>query len=138
MAQVLTFYLGEEQYGLQISSIQEIVELPVLFYIPSAPDCYLGAMNFHGIILPVLDLPRLLDFEPGPQDDRVIVVSSDLAGLGLSVTRLDEILLLGEEERLPCDDDRRQAHCIHEVVDHNGRMINLLDVALLLARLEAM
>lgn len=138
MAQVLTFYLGEEQYGLQISSVQEIVELPALFYIPSAPDCYLGAMNFHGTILPVLDLPGLLDFEPGPRDDRVVVVSSELASLGLSVSRLGEIMSLVEEERLPCSDEQRQANCIHEVVDHEGRMINLLDMAVLLARLEAM
>ena len=73
MGQVLTFRLGEERYGLEMAKVQEIIEAPRFYYIPLAPPCYLGAINFHGTILPVLDLgglPGVPRRRAGSADDR--------------------------------------------------------------------
>lgn len=136
MRQVLTFYLGDEHYGLEIGAIQEIVEAPALFYIPGAADCYLGAINFHGSIVPVLDLAGLLGFPVGQRGDRIIVTCSDIAALGFSVGTLGGISALDDAETLPGDVDQRKTNCIGEVVDLAGKMINLLDMTTLLGRLE--
>ncbi|ORJ62196.1 chemotaxis protein CheW [Geothermobacter hydrogeniphilus] len=136
MRQVLTFTLGEELYGLEISAIQEIVEAPALFYIPGADDRYLGAINFHGSIVPVLNLARLLGFSETEPESRIIVTCSEIAVLGLAVGRLGEIVVLDEAETLPGDADQRRANCIGEVVDLAGRMINLFDMTAFLSRLE--
>jgi len=130
--------LAEECYGLEIEAIQEVVEDPTLFYIPGADASFLGAINFHGSIVPVVDLARVLDFPAAQRESRVIVTCSEIAALGLAVGRLDGIVSLDEAETLPCDADRCRASCIGEVLELEGRVINLLDMAAMLSRLEAM
>ena len=60
MEQFLLFHLDRELFGLQIAHIQEIVESPVLHYIPRAPRHFIGAINFHGNVVPVVDLAELI------------------------------------------------------------------------------
>ena len=57
MELVLIFRLADEWFGLEVDDIQEIVESPELNYVPRAPESIIGAINFHGNIVPVLDLP---------------------------------------------------------------------------------
>ena len=62
MEQFLLFHLDRELFGLQIAHIQEIVESPVLHYIPRAPRHFIGAINFHGNVVPVVDLAELVGY----------------------------------------------------------------------------
>jgi len=132
----LTFRLGEELYGLEVADVQEIVEAPDFDYIPLAPAGYLGAINFHGTILPVLDLARYLGLESPQRDRRVIVLPPATCSLGLGVTAVGRILPLEREKLLPYLQDREGEAYIREVFNHQGDMINMLDLARLLASLE--
>jgi len=136
MRQVLTFLLGEERYGLDIANVQEIIEAPRRYFIPNAPSCYQGAINSHGTILPVLDLGRLLGFEVAGSDERVIVLDASIGHLALAVSGLGGIVPLSGEDLLPADSERQQQTCIRELLNDRDAMVNLLDVSLLLARLE--
>ena len=137
MRQLLTFHLGAERYGLDIARILEIVEAPRRFYIPNAPRCYQGAINFHGSILPVLDLGRLLDFEISDSDERVIVLDLDLGTLALAVSKLGGIVPISGGELLAGKPEDRERTCITQLFRFQDDMINLLDTGLLLGRLGA-
>lgn len=136
MQLVLTFRLADELYGLDIADVQEIVEAPQRYFIPNAPPSYAGAINFHGAIVPVLDLAALLDLAAMDLDHRVIVLHPGHCALAFAVTRLHRIVRIEVEESLPCDPERHRQTCIRELLNHEDEMINLLDVALLLERLE--
>ena len=56
MDRVLLFRLGDDLYALEVDQVQEVVESPRYHYIPRAPAGFAGAINFHGSIVPVLDL----------------------------------------------------------------------------------
>lgn len=135
MEMVLTFRLGEEVYGLEVTQVQEIVEAPVLDYIPRAPRDYLGAMNFHGSILPVLDLGARLGFGQGERDGRVVVLPPAVGFLALAITRLGRIVPLEREHLLPCRQERERETFIREIYDRDGELINLLDLERLLSSL---
>jgi len=136
MRQVLTFLLGRERYGLDIAAVQEIVETPQRYFIPNAPASFQGAINFHGTILPVIDLGRLLGFEAAESDQRVIVLDAEIACLALAVNRLGGIVSLSGDDLLPGDPECQQQACISELLGGQEGMINMLDIPLLLARLE--
>ncbi len=51
----LTFYLGEEYYGVSIFAVKEIIALMKTTRVPKAPDYLRGVMNLRGIIIPVID-----------------------------------------------------------------------------------
>ncbi|OHB28660.1 MAG: hypothetical protein A2X84_06330 [Desulfuromonadaceae bacterium GWC2_58_13] len=136
MDQLLVFRLGGENYGLEVAHIQEVVESPPLYYIPRAPAILLGAMNFHGSILPVLDLTASLGFGEGEHDHRIIVLTPDNAQLALAVSALAGIVPFADEALLPAREDQVPMACIRSVLPDRGEMINLLDLDRLLGSLE--
>lgn len=136
MEKVLTFELGDELYGLPLTSIQEVVEPTDLYPIPSAPDRYLGAINCHGTILPILDLPALLGFVAGRRDGKMIVIDGGMARLGFCVSRLGEIIEPDDDDDNFTEERQLPECCVERVLDHRGRMIHLLDLTALLARLD--
>jgi len=135
MEQVLVFALGDELYGLEVKNIQEVVEAPVLHYIPRADEHFSGAINFHGSILPVLDLPAYLGFDSPARDPRIIVLVPELCSLALSATAIRRIRALDPEALLPSRGTSDTAY-IRTVCNHDGEIINMLDTAPLLASLD--
>jgi purine-binding chemotaxis protein CheW len=133
---VMTFGLADELYGLDIAAIQEIIEAPQRFFIPHAPSCLQGAINFHGMITPVLDLARLLSLPEAACDARVIVLRSDVCSLALAIHGLRTIVATTSEALIPCDDQRGRDFCIQYLLNHDNQMINILDLAKLLSRLN--
>lgn len=136
MDQVLVFDLGEERYGLEVGHIQEVADSPGLHYIPQAPGHFLGAINFHGQILPVLDLCKYLEFPDGPHDPRKIVLAVEGCALALAVTAVHRIVPLAADSLLPFQGTPGRESFIRAVFHHQGRMINLLDIPRLLRRLD--
>jgi purine-binding chemotaxis protein CheW len=134
--QVLVFRLGEELYGLEVGKIQEVVESPVMYYIPRASEHLLGAINFHGTILPVLDLTAYLGLGREKRDHRVIVLASDLCSMALAVTAVERIVPCDADSLLPFPQERQAACYIRAVLSREEEMINLLDATPLLTSLE--
>lgn len=56
--QYVTFRLDEEIYALDVAHAREIVELPRLTRMPSAPGWIRGVMNLRGSVVPVIDLKQ--------------------------------------------------------------------------------
>lgn len=54
--QFLTFYLGEEYYGIGILNIKEIIEYSGLTNVPLMPEFIPGVINLRGNVVPVIDL----------------------------------------------------------------------------------
>lgn len=54
--QYLTFFLGKEEYGIDILKVQEIKGWGHVTKIPNTPDHILGVINLRGAIIPVMDL----------------------------------------------------------------------------------
>jgi len=103
-SQLVTFYLGEEEFGFDIMSVQEIIRQPKLSRIPMAPNYVEGIANLRGMILPIIDtrtrfgMPRTEDTDR----TRVLVVDVDGNKTGLRVDRVRQVTrVLKREMELP-------------------------------------
>ena len=114
MSQVLIFRLGSEWFGLEISRIQEISEMPQLDYIPRAPDWLMGAMNFHGNIMPVLDLGSYLEIETLMTVNKVVVMPPNQEGISLGVTEVFRIVHYDQAACLPSRQEKKH----HKFIKH--------------------
>ncbi|MBN1648606.1 MAG: chemotaxis protein CheW [Spirochaetales bacterium] len=56
--QLVTFQLGEEQYGIEIMSVDSIVRIQEIRPIPNAPAYVEGIFNLRGDIIPVINLHK--------------------------------------------------------------------------------
>ena len=135
MALTLIFRLAEEVYGLEIDAIQELVEDPSLHYVPRAEGVLTGAINFHGQVLAVIDLPALLDFAGEGRDHRHVVLTPEFKSLALIVSGIEKIVELDLSVlQLPPENIENKA--IRGVVELDETMVNLLDTDEVFNRLE--
>lgn len=54
----LTFRLAEEEYGLEILKVQEIIQMQAVTKVPRTPDYVRGVINLRGKVIPVIDLRK--------------------------------------------------------------------------------
>ena len=126
MALTLIFTLGEELYGLEIDAIQEIIEDPPLHYVPRAEGVLTGAINFHGQILAVIDLPSLLGFPGEERDHRRVVLTPEFKSLVLMVSAIQRIVKLDLTTLQPSPENTGNS-AIRGVADLDEILVNLLD-----------
>ena len=138
MELVLIFKLADEWFGLEVDDLQEIVESPELNYVPRAPDWIIGAINFHGNIVPVLDLGKYMGLADSAYGDRAIVLPIGQKALALGVSGIHRIVPLDPDLMLPCQQEEQKELHIRMLYNHDGTMINMLDLPSLLSSLETL
>lgn len=132
MIQLLPFEVGNEIYALELIDIQEIVETPGLHPFPAAPEIVSGAIAFHGRIVPVVSLPRLLGFDPHQGNSRFIVLADRYGPFALAVDRLRP--LIGLDKGFVKDDESgTKEPSVRSVFAWKNMMISLLDVNYVMA-----
>ncbi len=91
--QLVTFYLGEEEFGFDIMSVQEIIRQPALSRVPMAPDYVDGIANLRGTVLPIIDTRSRFGMKREADTDstRVLVVDVDGVKTGLRVDRVRQV-----------------------------------------------
>ena len=138
MELVLIFKLADEWFGLEVDDLQEIVESPELNYVPRAPDWIIGAINFHGNIVPVLDLGKYMGLADSAYGDRAVVLPIGQKALALGVSGIHRIVPLDPDLMLPCQQEEQKELHIRMLYNHDGTMINMLDLPSLLSSLETL
>jgi len=100
VVQWLTFFLGVEEYALELSSVLELIRPRHLTELPQVPDYVLGIVSLRGVIVPVIDLGRRLNLEqyPDPAQQRVIVCSSAEQRIGLLVDRVAQVVRINSDQ----------------------------------------
>ncbi len=141
--QLVTFMLGEEEYGVPISQIQEIDRLSRITKVPKAAQFIEGITNLRGEVVPVLDTRKRFEMEVKPSDDRTRIMIVDIGGIktGLVVDSVREVLNLARKDIAPPPEAIGSGGTQQFIsgigkVDAGKRMIVLLDVKRILSRQE--
>lgn len=95
----LTFYLAEEEYGVPILTVQEIIGVLAITAIPGTPKWVRGVINLRGKIISVIDLRMKLGLSPVVMDSRtcIVVVQAHGAEMGVIVDQVSEVVDLPRE-----------------------------------------
>jgi purine-binding chemotaxis protein CheW len=96
----LTFFLGREQYGVEILKVQEIIGLLPVTRVPNTRHYIKGLVNLRGKILPVVDLRLWFEMEPAPvtEESCVIFVRVRDVEMGLIVDRVSDVLEIADDQ----------------------------------------
>lgn len=96
----LTFILGNENYGIEVRYVTEIIGIQPVAEIPELPEYIKGIINLRGKIIPVMDV-RLRFRKPFREyNDRtcIIVINIEEISIGLIVDSVSEVLTISCEE----------------------------------------
>lgn len=135
MPRMLLFTVGHGHYGLELEALQEVADDPLRHYVPGTGNVLAGAVNVHGRILPVIDLPLLLGAADAVRDQRLVVLGPQFHGLALVVSAVGRIVPFEAENlELPVGDEG--GGLVAGVVEVDSLRINLLDPGAVVERLE--
>jgi purine-binding chemotaxis protein CheW len=97
--QLVVFTLGDEEFGVDISQVREIVRLVQITYLPKAPTFIEGVVNLRGQVLAVIDLSKRLGVSSKERGEntRIIVVEVGENTVGMLVDSVSEVLRLSSE-----------------------------------------
>jgi len=134
--QVVGFRIGNETYGVRIAAVREIVRVPEITSVPSAPEAIEGVINLRGKIIPVMDLRKRFGQTNIQHDkkNRILVVELDNKLVGLIVNAASEVLKIpaSDVEASPTSLEEGRANCVTGLGKYKGRLIVLLDMTRLL------
>jgi len=90
----LTFKLGEEEFGIEILKVQEIIQLQKITKVPRAPQFVRGVINLRGKVIPVVELRRKFGMEQQEDTDKTCIIVVRIASENADVTMgiiIDEV-----------------------------------------------
>jgi purine-binding chemotaxis protein CheW len=137
--QLVVFSLLNENYGIDIYKVQEIIQYREITYVPKAPPFVKGVINLRGKIIPVIDLKErfsLAEKEITP-DTRIIVVEIASQTVGLIVDSVTEVLRISTSNiEPPPPVTTIEADFIEGVGKLDERLIIILDIDRILSKEE--
>jgi purine-binding chemotaxis protein CheW len=135
MLQLVTFRLGNEEFGIDIKKVQEINRMIDITKIPNAPPFIEGVVNLRGKIIPIVSLRTKLGFGEVERDKatRIMVVELKGSVLGFIVDSVSEVLRIPEAkvEPAPALTGGTDSAYIEGVINLSDRILILLSLSAL-------
>lgn len=103
----LTFSLAQEQYGIGILKIKEIIGMMPITTVPRTPVFVRGVINLRGKVIPVIDLRLKFDMEKSDYDERTCIIVVEIDSdemtvlMGIIVDSVSEVLNIQESDIEP-------------------------------------
>lgn len=134
--QIVVFRLDNEEYGVNILNVQEIIRPTEITRVPKTPEYLTGVINLRGNVIPVMNLRKRFGLEGELQSDpntRIIILNFRDINIGIFVDSVSEVLRLTKEEiEEPTLIEALDDKFVQAVGKHNDRLIILLDIKELL------
>lgn len=89
----LTFFLGNEEYGVEILKVREIIGMLPITRVPRTAECVRGVINLRGKVIPVVDLRTRFGLPRVEETPETVIVVVQAAGteFGVVVDRVSEV-----------------------------------------------
>lgn len=97
MTKYAVFNIGQEEFGIEVKRIVEIINPQRVFKIPELPEFISGVIDVRGEIIPIIDLRQRFSL-PSTHEGRIIIVIYDNNKIGLHVDEIKGIVTLSHAQ----------------------------------------
>lgn len=134
--QYIVVKIDNEQYGVNIRFIDNIVKNQIITRVPKTQRYYKGVINLRGEIIPVMSMRIKLGLAPDEYTDktRIIIIKLENAKIGILVDQVNEVITLDEEnvEKTHHDKNDEASGYISGIGKSKGELVSLLDIVSLI------
>ncbi len=140
--QLVSFYIGEEEFGADILIVQEIIRMQPITRVPNAPHFVEGVINLRGKVIPIVDLRKRLNVSGMAEDQRKVrIIVVDVSGkiTGFIVDSVSQVLRIPKNTIEPAPSivvEGIESEYITGVSKLNDKLLILLDFNRILTRKE--
>ncbi len=139
--QLVVFMIGNEEFGVEITNVQEIIRMTSITRIPQSPNYVRGIISLRGRIIVVLNLNVIMGTESKEQDEntRIMVASIGETVMGFMVDSVSEVIRLPHKNIEPAPAviaNKLDTEYVRGVGKMEDRLLILLDLHKLLSANE--
>lgn len=135
-SQLVTFQLGDEQYGIDIMDVEGIVKIDDVRAVPNAPRYVEGIFNLRGEIIPVINLHRRFQIRRAELSDEdellsgFVIVNVEGRRLAVRIDRVSGVVTVTTKEIQPPPQviTGIGSEYVEGVVSHDDRYLIILDI----------
>jgi len=133
----LTFNLGNETYGLEILTVQEIIGILPVTHVPNTPTYVRGVINLRGKVIPVVDLRLKFGLEATTDTERTCIIVLQTkredgrpTTTGIIVDSVSEVLAIRQDqiEEAPSFGDTVEIDFLKGIAKVGDKVCELLDL----------
>lgn len=139
--QLVSFSLGDEEFGIEVLKVREIIRMTAITHMPNTPHYIEGIINLRGRVIPIISMRRkfgLAETENNNQT-RIIVVDVDGDLTGFIVDAVSEVIRISDGEIQPPPpvvSGGMDQECITGVINRADRLLVLLSLDKMFSREE--
>lgn len=138
--QLVVFRLADEEFGVDINRVREIIKMSAITRVPYAPSFVEGVINLRGQITTVVDLRKILNLphHESSLDTRIIIIELENGVFGIIVDSVAEVLRIPKKDIDPTPTITGDVNVeyIKGVGKLNKRLLILLDMNKVFESLE--
>lgn len=132
---VLLFCVDDDNYGIDVRDIAEVLPRVSLKHFPHGPEYVAGLLNYHGRVVPVIDLTLLLSAHAACDrvNSRIVLVDYHRPGgahhlLGLLVDKVTEAMKIPDHALIRSAVMTNESPFLGDVAVHNGILVQVIDI----------
>ena len=140
--QLITFTLGRETYGVEVTKVREILTYPKVTELPNASAWVKGVINLRGEVTPIIDLRMRFNTSETPEyGERTIVLAARTADnrmVGMVVDSVQDMETIEWETMVPPPEMGTTvgSENLKGLIKTDNRMIVILDIEKVLDKKE--
>jgi purine-binding chemotaxis protein CheW len=135
-ADVLMFRVANEHFAVELSAVEEAIDVPPIHHVPEMPDAMLGVITVRGSLTSLYSPRRALGLPPAGGQS-ALVFRRGRARVALSIDDVDDVLTLDLTTLRDAPDPTSDRALVLGVARHGGGLIALLDAEALLGACAA-
>lgn len=103
LIQLVSFMLANEEYGVEVLKVREIIRMPTITKMPNVPQHVEGIINLRGKVIPIISMRRRFNLMESEDSSQTRIIIMDVAGTltGFIVDAVSEVIRIHSSEIQP-------------------------------------
>ena len=133
LIQLVSFHLDQEEYGVEVLKVREIIRMITITHMPNTPSYVEGIINLRGKVIPIISMRRKFGLMNVDKNSQTRIIVMDIGGelTGFVVDSVSEVIRISGGEIQPSPSAASggaDQEFITGVINHNERLLVLLDL----------
>jgi purine-binding chemotaxis protein CheW len=137
LIQLVSFMLADEEYGVGVLKVREIIRMPTITKMPNVPQHIEGVVNLRGKVIPIISMRKRFNLKESENSSQTRIIIMDVVGslTGFIVDAVSEVIRIQSSEIQPPPSMVLSGGIGQEfitgVFNHTDRLLIILDIDLM-------
>ena len=142
LIQLVSFMLADEEYGVEVLKVREIIRMPTITKMPNVPQHVEGIINLRGKVIPIISMRKRFGLMENDNNSHTRIIIMDVVGsmTGFIVDAVSEVIRIHSSEIQPSPtiviSGGIDQEFITGVFNHGERLLIIMDIDLMFSEDE--